>query len=54
MKHTVYSVTQTKSNNFKGADILDSFFMPYRDGDSILYQIYEKQIFSAFYFEDMV
>ena len=27
--------------------------MVYRDEDSILDQIYEKQIFSAFYYEDL-
>ena len=27
--------------------------MPYRDKDSILVQMYDKQIFSAFYYEDL-
>ena len=30
-------------------DVLDNFIMAYRDEDSMLDQIYEKQIFSAFY-----
>ena len=34
-------------------NVLDSFIMAYRDEDSILDQVYEKQIFSAFYYEDL-
>ena len=33
-------------------DVLDSFIMAYMDEDSIWDQIYEKQIFSTFYYKD--
>ena len=36
-----------------GDVVLDSFNILYRDEDSILDQIYEKQLFSAFYHEDL-
>ena len=32
---------------------MDSFNMVYRDEDSILDQMYGKQIFSAVYYEDL-
>ena len=32
---------------------MDFFIIVYRDEDSILDQKYEKQIFSAFYYEDL-
>ena len=34
-------------------DVLDSFNNAFRDEDSILDQIFEKQIFSNFYYEDL-
>ena len=37
---------------FLRSDVLDSFIMAFRDEDSIIDQIYEKQIFSAFYYVD--
>ena len=40
-------------NRFRGEDILNSFIMAYRDEDSILDQIHKKQIYSAFYYEDL-
>ena len=49
----LYSVTQSQSNSLLGDVVLDSFNMVYRDKDSILDQIYEKQIFSIFYSEDL-
>ena len=42
---------QSDGNSFCG-DVLDSADMVYRDQDSILYQIYEEQIFSDHYHED--
>ena len=38
---------------FWGDDVLDSYIIAYRDEDSISDQIYEKQIFSAFYSNDL-
>ena len=43
---------QSLSNSFLGDVVLDSSSMVYGDEDSILDQIYKKQIFSAFYSED--
>ena len=48
-----YSVTQSKSNSFWWYDVFDSFILAKRDEDSILDQSFEKQIFSAFYNEDL-
>ena len=42
----------SESNSFWGDVVLDIFNMAYRDEDSILDQIYQKQIFSDFYYED--
>ena len=39
---THYSVMQTDRNSFCGDVVLDSFNMSYRDGESILDQIYTK------------
>ena len=39
-------------NSLLGDVVLDSFNMVYRDEDSILDQICEKQIFSVFYYKD--
>ena len=44
---------QLLSNSLLGDFVLDSFTMVYGDEDSILDQIYEKQIFSAIYSEDL-
>ena len=41
------------SNSLLGDVVLEGFNMVYRDEDSILDQIYENQIFSAFYYEDL-
>ena len=53
MGENSYSVTQSLLNSFLGVVIVDSLNMVYGDEDSILDQIYEKQIFSAFYSEDL-
>ena len=37
-----------------GVDVSDSFILAYTDEGSILGQIYDEQIFSAFYFEDLI
>ena len=34
-------------------NVLDSLIMAYRDEGSILDQVYEKQIFSTVYYEDL-
>ena len=39
---------QSLSNSLKGNVVLDSFNMAYGDEDSILYQIYQMEIFSNF------
>ena len=49
----MYSVTQSLSNSLLGDVVLNSFNMVYGDENSILDQIYEKQIFSTFYSEDL-
>ena len=41
----LYSVMQSDGNSFYGDIVLGSVQIVYRDEDSILYQIYEKQIF---------
>ena len=43
-----------KSNSLLGNVVLDSFNMIDMDEDSILDQIYEKQICLAFYSEDLI
>ena len=43
---------QSDGNSLWGDVVLDSFNKAYRDEDSILYQIYQKQIFSDFNYED--
>ena len=43
---------QSYSNRFGGDVVLDSFNMAYRD-DSNLDQIFRKQIFLDFYYEDL-
>ena len=48
----MYSITQTLSNSLLGDVVLDSYNIVYWDEDSILDQIYEKQICSTFYSED--
>ena len=48
-----YSVTQSKSTSSLGYVVLDSFDKVYGDEDSILDQMYKKQIFSSFYSEDL-
>ena len=52
---TLYTVLRNHNynNSFWGDDVFDSFNMANRGGDSILDQIYEKQIFSSCYFEDL-
>ena len=47
-----YSVMQSDWNSFRGDVVLDSVNVAYRDEDSILDQIYLKQIFLDFYYED--
>ena len=39
--------------SFWERDVLDSFIMAYRDEDSLLDQIYAKQIYSAFFYKDL-
>ena len=39
---------------FWGDVVLDSFNMAYKDENSILVQLYQKQIFSNFYYEDLI
>ena len=39
--------------SFRGDVVLGSFNMGYRDEDSIVDQLYQKQIFSDFYHEDL-
>ena len=48
----IYPVMQSDQNTFYGDVVLDSFNKASRDGDNILEQIYKKQIFSDFYYED--
>ena len=44
---------QSLSNSFWGDVVFDSVNMAYRDeDDSIVYKIYQKQIFSDFNYED--
>ena len=51
---TVYSLLkQSDGNSFCGNVVLDSVSMASRD-DSILDQIYEKQIFSDLFYEDLI
>ena len=49
--YTVIIFCNTAFRNHNRA-VFGRFIMAYRDDDSILDQIYEKQIFSAFYYED--
>ena len=44
---------QSDGNSFCEDFVLDGVNMTYMDEDSILYQIYEKRIFSNFYYEDL-
>ena len=41
------------NDSFCGDVVLDSLNMEYRDKDSILDQMYQKQIFMDFYYEDL-
>ena len=41
-------------NSLLGVVVMDGFNMAYRDKDSILEQIYEKQLFLAFYYEELI
>ena len=47
------SVIQSDGYSFCGDVVLDGVNIAYMDGDIILDQIYEKQIFSDFYYEDL-
>ena len=44
---------QSDGNSFIGDVVMYSFYMSYRDEDSILDQKYEKQIFYALYYGDL-
>ena len=50
---SIYSVTQSYANIFWGDVVLDRFNNVSRDEDSILDQIYIKQMCSDFYYEDL-
>ena len=52
LKGEEYSVTQSQSNSYGEDDVLDRFNNASRDEDNILYQIYEKEIFSKSYYDD--
>ena len=54
-KFSVDAIPKTHSlpNSLLGDVVLDSFNIVYGDEDSILDQTYEKQIFLAFYSEDL-
>ena len=43
---------QADGNSFCGDVVMNSFNMAYRDEDSILDQIYKKQIFSDFHYKE--
>ena len=44
---------QSDGNSFCGDVVLDIIKMAYKDEDSILHQIFEKQKFSEFYYDDL-
>ena len=48
----IYTVLQSDRNTFYGDVVLDSFNKASRDEDNISGQIYKKQIFSDFHYED--
>ena len=48
------SVLQSDWNSFCGDVVLDSSNMAYRDGDINSYQIYEQQIYSALYNNELI
>ena len=51
--HPTYKGHAILIEQFWGNVVLDIVNMAYRDKDSILDQIYQKQIFSDFYYEDL-
>ena len=50
----LYSVTQKYTNSFLGYVVLDTFSNVSRDENSILDQIYIKQICPDFYYDDFL
>ena len=48
-----YSVTQSYANSFWGYVVLDSFNNVFRNDENILDQIYIKQMFPDYYYEDL-
>ena len=45
--------SKCNQNQFIGDDVLDSFNTAFRDEDSILDQMYAKQLISDFFYEDL-